>query len=161
METRSCPPRLPIASDGLVLGRGWVGRVGRAPWGWCGHGPSPQEPERAAQREAGDHIAPWGSRTKSRQPGRPPSGPTAAPSVPVLGRAVGPGLQYLGHACDQGPGRGRGGQEPTPAQAAGGLSTSEFLLFPAEDLRELAQLLAGGLRLLLQPLVVLPQAGHL
>lgn len=85
-----------------------MGRVGRAPWGWCGHGPSPQEPERAAQREAGDRIAPWGSRTKSRQPGRPPSGPTAAPSVPVLGRAVGPGLQYLGHACDQGPGRGRG-----------------------------------------------------
>lgn len=47
------------------------------------------------------------------------------------------------------------------AGGGGGLSTSEFLLFPAEDLRELAQLLAGGLRLLLQPLVVLPQAGHL
>lgn len=42
-----------------------------------------------------------------------------------------------------------------------GLPTSEFLLLPAEDLSKLAQLLAGGLRLLLQPLVVLPQAGHL
>lgn len=42
-----------------------------------------------------------------------------------------------------------------------GLPTSEFLLLPAEDLSKLAQLLAGRLRLLLQPLVVLPQAGHL
>ena len=164
METDSCPPSLPPASNGLVPGRGWVRRLGRAPWGWCGHGPSPQEPERAAQREARDHTALWGSRTKSRQPGEASLRSTAAPSVRVLERAVGPGLQYLGHACDLGPGRGRGGQEPMSARAAGGgggLSTSEFLLFPAEDLCKLPQLLAGGLRLLLQPLVVLPQAGHL
>lgn len=38
---------------------------------------------------------------------------------------------------------------------------SELLLLPAEELCELAQLFTGGLRLLLQSLVVLPQAGHL
>lgn len=89
------------------------------------------------------------------------------PQVPLLPQASlslegrwGLGCSILVTPATRGRAEGEG-QEPTPAQAAGGLSTSEFLLFPAEDLRELAQLLAGGLRLLLQPLVVLPQAGHL
>lgn len=88
-----------------------------------------------------------------------------------MGSAMGPWLDYPGHACHQQLSKGRQDSgstcpspAPTVAQAEGGrssLSGSQLLLLPAEDLCELAQLLAGGLGLLLQPLVVLAQAGHL
>lgn len=88
------------------------------------------------------------SRLQLTAPVRPPSG------FCVHGGAVGPWWSALATPATRSP------QLPGRRGRGGGLPTSEFLL-PAEDLGELAQLLTGSLGLLLQPLVVLPQAGHL
>lgn len=73
-----------------------------------------------------------------------------------MGSAVGPWLNDLGHACHQELSKGRRDSRsarPTrwppllPRWRGGGgsLSASQLLLLPAEDLRELAQLLTGRL----------------
>lgn len=107
----------------------------------------------------GDCVTLWGCRTLSRPrlaaTVRAPLAPTASlgfRSPWGRSRCQGPGWIILVTCQGLSGGRGAGGR---------GLSPSELLLLPAEDLRELAQLLAGSLRLLLQPLVVLAQAGHL
>lgn len=62
-------------------------------------------------------------------------------------RAVGPWLGYRGHTrnWERAKGDRRAGARGWPGQGWGRLAASELLLLPAEDLRELAQLLAGGL----------------
>lgn len=94
----------------------------------------------------------WAQRPRADRSSQPRGG---LPQVSVsTGGAEGPWWSPLATPATRSP------QLPGRRGRGGGLPTSEFLL-PAEDLGELAQLLTGSLGLLLQPLVVLPQASHL
>lgn len=84
------------------------------PWGWCGHGPSPRNQRREQLRgRLETALPPEGSRTKSRQPGRPPQVP-AAPKRPCpwkAGRAWA-AMSWSPLRPGAGPRRGAGAARP-------------------------------------------------
>lgn len=140
---------VPAASDGRLLGRGRLGMGGQAP-GRVGlaQPPGPTDGQLSGRLQTGRPL--WGSRAAGRPwlpapaPGRPLSGAAATPGVRVHRGALGPGLAGPPEAGLRERSAGALGL-PRRRAGGGGLAPSEFLLFPAEDLGELAQLLAGGL----------------
>lgn len=89
-----------------------------------GTGPAPRN-QREQLRGRPETTLPFGARgPRVDSRGRPPSGPTAAPSVRVLERAVGPGLSILVTPATRGRAEGEEGRSPCPPRRPVGVVAS-------------------------------------